>query len=66
MPRCRYYIDYNKSAYACAVKWMDEQHPITSLEAFIDYIRCDLDGEDYAFLHSGEGGGIGFPMLKRI
>ena len=55
MSRCRYYIDYNKSAYACAVEWIDEQHSITILKPFIDYIRCDLDGDDYAFLYSGKG-----------
>tara|TARA_B100000959_G_C14945915_1_gene609895 strand:+ start:728 stop:1504 length:777 start_codon:yes stop_codon:yes gene_type:complete len=55
MAKRRYYIDYNKTVYACSVEWNVEVQPITSLEPFINYIRCDLNGEDYAFLNSGEG-----------
>ena len=49
-----YIIDYNKAAYADTILWTDKENSITNLEPFIDFIRCDLDGEDYAFLYSDE------------
>jgi len=49
-----YIIDYNKAAYADTILWTDEENSITDLEPFIDFIRCDYDGEDYAFLYSDE------------
>ena len=49
-----YIIDYNKAAYADTILWTDEANSITVLEPFIDFLRCDLDGEDYAFLYSDE------------
>ena len=49
-----YIIDYNKAAYADTILWTDEANSITDLEPFIDFLRCDLDGEDYAFLYSDE------------
>ena len=49
-----YIIDYNKAAYADTILWTDEENSIKALEPFIDFIRCDLDGEDYAFLYSDE------------
>lgn len=50
MAEKKYYIDYNESAYAMVIEWMYENKSISELIPFIDYIRCDLDGEDYAFL----------------
>jgi hypothetical protein len=52
MSKTRYYIDYNKAAFACSIEWRCEEHRINTLKPFIDYIRCDLDGEDYVFLRS--------------
>lgn len=46
----KYYIDYNKSAYANVIKWIDDKHSITESKPFIEYIRCDIDGNEYAFL----------------
>ena len=34
------------------IEWMYENKSISELSPFIDYIRSDLDGEDYAFICS--------------
>ena len=45
-------IDYNKAAYADTILWIDEENKIEDLEPFIDFIRCDYDGEEYEFLYA--------------
>ena len=50
----RYVLDYRDSENACEVEWTFDQLPSKKFRPFIDYIRCDLDGVNYAFLNSNE------------
>ena len=45
-------IDYNKATYADTILWIDDENKIEDLEPFIDFIRCDYDGEEYEFLYA--------------
>ena len=54
MSKRKFYIDYTNPLYACSIEWVEEQYSIKSTTPFIDYIRCDLNGEDYEFLNSTE------------
>ena len=47
----RYFVDYNHASQANTILWTNEKLKITETEPFIDYIRCDFDGEDYKYLH---------------
>ena len=47
-------IVYNKTAYADTILWIDEENKIEDLEPFIEFIRCDYDGEEYEFLYADE------------
>ena len=48
----RYFVDYNHASQANTILWTNEKLKITETEPFIDYIRCDFDGEDYKYLYS--------------
>ena len=47
-----FFVDYNKSADASTIMWTHEDIKIKEAEPFVDFIRCDLDGEEYAYLYS--------------
>ena len=47
----RYFVDYNHASQANTILWSHEKLKITETEPFIDFIRCDFDGEDYKYLH---------------
>lgn len=47
----RYFVDYNHASDANTILWKHEKIKITETEPFIDFIRCDFDGEDYKYLH---------------
>ena len=50
----RYFVDYNNSSQASTILWTHENIKIEDTQPFIDYIRCDFDGEDYKFLYHDE------------
>ena len=60
----KYYIDHNKSAHACVIEWLDKKNNINNVTPFIDYIRCDLDGNNYSFLQSRNNDFIEVEILK--
>lgn len=47
----RYFVDYKHASDANTILWTHEKIKITETEPFIDFIRCDFDGEDYKYLH---------------
>tara|TARA_B110000037_G_scaffold175821_1_gene200568 strand:+ start:114 stop:512 length:399 start_codon:yes stop_codon:yes gene_type:complete len=50
----KFFVDYNKSSQASTILWTHEDIKIEETEPFIDFIRCDFDGEDYKFLYQDE------------
>lgn len=50
----KFFVDYNKSSQATTILWTHEDIKIEETEPFIDFIRCDFDGEDYKFLYQDE------------
>ena len=50
----KFFVDYNKSSQASTILWIHEDIKIEETEPFIDFIRCDFDGEDYKFLYQDE------------
>ena len=49
-----YYVDYNHASDASTILWTHEDISIKDCKPYIDFIRCDFDGEDYQFLYSDE------------
>ena len=49
-----YFIDYNHASDASIITWTHEDEKIEDCEPFVDFIRCDLNGEEYQFLYSDE------------
>ena len=47
-----YYVDFNKTSDASIILWTNEDVKIDDAKPFIDFIRCDFDGEDYKYLYS--------------
>ena len=50
-----HYVDYNHASDASTITWTHEEKKIDACEPFIDFIRCDENGEEYQFLYSDEG-----------
>ena len=50
----KFFVDYNRSSQATTILWTHEDIKIEETEPFIDFIRCDFNGEDYKFLHQDE------------
>ena len=50
----KFFVDYNRSSQASTILWTHEDIKIEETEPFIDFIRCDFNGEDYKFLHQDE------------
>ena len=50
----KFFVDYNKSSQASTILWTHEDIKIEKAEPFIDFIRCDFNGEDYKFLYQDE------------
>ena len=50
----KYFADYNKSADASTIMWTHEDIKIEDTEPFVDFIRCDLDGEEYKYLYTDQ------------
>ena len=50
----KFFVDYNKSSQASTILWTHEDIKIEETEPFIDFIRCDFNGEDYKFLYQDE------------
>ena len=50
----KYFVDYNKAADASTIMWTHENIKIEDAEPFVDFIRCDLDGEEYKYLYSDQ------------
>ena len=50
-----HYVDYNHASDASTITWTHEEKKIDDCEPFIDFIRCDENGEEYQFLYSDEG-----------
>ena len=51
----RYVLDYHAAKFGCQIKWLIDKSRIKELVPFVDYIRCDLDGEEYTFLNAFNG-----------
>ena len=49
-----YFVDYNHASDASIITWTHEDEEIEDCEPFVDFIRCDLNGEEYEFLYSDE------------
>ena len=49
-----YYIDYNHASDASTITWTHKDLNIEDCEPYVDFIRCDEDGEEYQFLYSDE------------
>ena len=49
-----YYVDYNHAADASTITWTHEEKKIDACKSFIDFIRCDENGEEYQFLYSDD------------
>lgn len=49
-----FFVDYNKAADASTIMWTHEDIKIEDAEPFVDFIRCDLDGEEYKYLYSDQ------------
>ena len=47
-----YFVDFNKTSDASIILWTSEDVIIGDAEPYIDFIRCDFDGEDYKYLYS--------------
>ena len=52
----KFFVDYNRSSQATTILWTHEDIKIEETEPFIDFIRCDFNGEDYKFLYQDEKG----------
>jgi len=50
-----FFVNYDKSSDASTISWVDDEIKIQEVEPYIDFIRCDLDGSEFAYLHSDEG-----------
>ena len=50
----KYFVDFNKPQDASTIMWISESVKINDTEPFIDFIRCDFDGEEYKYLYSDE------------
>ena len=47
-----YYIDYNHASDASTITWTHEDEQIEDCEPYVDFVRCDENGEEYQFLYS--------------
>jgi hypothetical protein len=54
MNKYNYYVDYNHASDASTILWTDEDVRIEDCKPYIDFIRCDENGEEYQFLYSDE------------
>ena len=50
----KFFVDYNKSSQASTILWTHEDIKIEKTEPFMDFIRCDFNGEDYKFLYQDQ------------
>ena len=51
----KYVLDYHAAKLGCQIKWLIAKSQSKRLVPFVDYIRCDLDGENYTFLKASHG-----------
>ena len=51
----KYVLDYHAAKLGCQIKWLIDKSQSKRLVPFVDYIRCDLDGENYTFLKASHG-----------
>lgn len=51
--KTKFFIDYNKTAYACCVEWVSDDYSIDELTPYIEAILCD-GGEEYVELYCDE------------
>ena len=55
MTKYNYFVDYNHASEASTILWTSEDEDIKDCYPYVDFIRCDKDGEEYQYLYDDEG-----------